>query len=181
MTPSFYIPRWFSRKQCHNLHVPARLMPWLFDSASLTAHLMCRCGPDFNVQVLSSLVQKPTVDESMALGIPVGRHALVRQVKLQCGDTPWVYARTVIPLKNRTGPLFPLTTLGNRPLGAVLFANKLMRRGQIEIASIPPWAEVFAENLAGMDENVWGRRSLFTLKKRKLLVSEFFLADLPTP
>ena len=179
MTCSFYLPKWASRRQCHSSHIPPKLTPWLFDTSSLTARLIDHCGKKFHVKVLSVDIEQPMKDESRALGLPFGQHALVRQVILHCGDSPWVYARTIIPLKNRTGPLFPLTGLGSRPLGAVLFSKKTMRRSQIEIASIPSCAGVFEGHLRDLPGKVWGRRSVFTLRKRKLLVSEFFLPDIP--
>lgn len=121
------------------------------------------------------------LSESRALGRPQQEIGLVRQVHLLCGDTPWVFARTVIPLPSLKGGLRRLTQLGNHSLGAVLFADPRLQRSPMEVARIEPRQRLYrrSRGTAIPDGNpVWGRRSVFHLQGNPLLVSEFFLPDL---
>jgi chorismate--pyruvate lyase len=71
-----------------------------------------------------------------------------------------------------TGRLHSLRHLDNRPLGALLFADPTMRRGAMEIGRIPATQVPGGQ---GGDARLWGRRSLFYLDGKPLLVSEIFL------
>jgi len=104
------------------------------------------------------------------------RSALVRQVLLCCGDTPLVYARTVIPVTTIKGAQRRYANLGSRPLGAMLFADRTMRREDVQVAVLPASHE--ANQFTRADESVWGRRSVFRVAGKPLLVSEYFLPDL---
>ena len=118
------------------------------------------------------------LNEAVRLGVSPDRMALVRQVYLLCDHRPLVYARTVIPLSTLSGPERHLACLGNRPLGAVLFAAPNMSRDEIEVACIRPGQRIFtrATNaLAVKPEAIWGRRSVFYLSGKPLLVNEVFL------
>jgi len=86
-----------------------------------------------------------------------------------------VYARTVIPVSTLTGAQKRLTFLGNKSLGAILFSDRTMERGEVQIARLK------AEQVkldSGTNEDIWGRRSVFTLSAKPLLVSEYFLPEL---
>lgn len=87
------------------------------------------------------------------------------------------------PTIDPAGALAPATLPENRPLGAFLFSHPDLQRGDIEVTqlaySTPPL------NLLPQDENcqresTWGRRSLFRLQGRPVLVSEIFLQSLLT-
>ncbi|VAW70108.1 Chorismate--pyruvate lyase [hydrothermal vent metagenome] len=168
------------RKRSHVFF--SRLEPvirsWLFDTGSLTARLIDHCDGGFSVKVLSVKRQVPTADEIMALGLIPGKLALIRQVILYCDDRPLVYARTVIPLSSLRGALRGLVLLGNKPLGAVLFADKSMRRKPLEVTLLKKGHPCYGWTQHKGSEPVWGRRSVFTLKGKDLLVSEFFLPGL---
>lgn len=166
---------WRKRKQCLTLRAPVHIADWLFDPSSLTARLISACDGRFRVEVLSVQRGLPRLDEMLALHMRERNQALVRQVLLYCNDTPWVYARTVIPLTSLRGPLRGLTRLGNKPLGAVLFANKTMRRSEIEVTRLMPQHPCYASMRQHGRQTIWGRRSVFHLHKKPLLVSEFFL------
>lgn len=101
--------------------------------------------------------------------------AWMREVYLWCGTERWVYARTVIPYTTLTGKLRRLRHLGTRPLGEVIFADTTMRRSAVEVARIEvPMAEQDRASRA-MNTSIWGRRSVFWLQQKPLLVCEFFL------
>ncbi len=161
--------------------VPEYLRDWLFDSSSLTARLVRWCGgtgPDaFHVRLLKQGADIPAPDEREPLHIGTGRKALIRQVKLYCGETPLVYARTVIPMTTLTGRQRVYGNLGTRPLGAMLFADKSMRRESVKVTCLAP-GHPFHELAGAGDEPLWGRRSVFYVGGKPLLVSEFFLPSL---
>jgi chorismate--pyruvate lyase len=174
--------QWRSYRHYRRSELPASLAVWLLDSASLTRRLQGLCGGGFRVRVLSQLRGRPRRDEAAALGMRRGALAIVRQVQLLCGTQPQVYARTVIPVSSLTGRVRRLVRLGTRPLGAMLFADRGMRRGDVELARIrdgePLYADAIRESGVGAGV-IWGRRSVFRVAKKPLLVSEFFLPGFP--
>lgn len=166
---------WSQRKRCFHLRPSVDISDWLFDPSSLTARIIATCKGRFSVRVLSVQRGLPRLDETLALGMRDRNQALVRQVLLCCDDEPRVYARTVIPLTSLRGKLRGLTRLGNKPLGAVLFADHTMRRSEIEVTRITAQHACYATMQTGSSVAIWGRRSVFRLYNRPLLVSEFFL------
>ena len=151
-------------------------MPWLFDASSLTARLIDLCGKDFTVRVISQHWQKIDSEEAAAMALQDGRSALVRQVFLCCGDRPLVYARTVIPRLTVQGARRRYANMGNRPLGAMLFSDRTMRREDVQVAELPASHE--ANKYIKSDGPVWGRRSVFRVSGKPLMVSEYFLPEL---
>ena len=134
------------------------------------------CGKDFSVRVISQQWQKLNAEEASAMSLKHVRSALVRQVLLCCGDQPLVYARTVIPVTTVHGAQRRYANMGSRPLGAMLFADRTMRREDVQVAILPVSHE--ANLFTRADEPVWGRRSVFRVAGKPLLVSEFFLPEL---
>ena len=169
--------RWFLRRQLFSKHVPADVKAWLFDPASLTARLKQKCRGDFRVELLSQSMQRPRLDECNALRIEAGTCALVRQVRLCCGHACWVYARTVIPASTLRGKQRIYGNLGSRPLGAMLFADRTMRRDEVVITCLAGGELPEGLGLEQADP-VWGRRSVFRVGGKALLVSEYFLPAL---
>ena len=134
------------------------------------------------MQVLSQVRDTPRLDEAQVLGMQPREMAIVRQVRLLCDGNPWVYARTVIPVTSLRGKLQRLAGLGTRPLGGVLFADPGMRRGIVELAELLPGHAVYAAATGHMRQRpaaIWGRRSVFRMSGKPLLVSEIFLPDFP--
>lgn len=150
----------------------------MFDSGSLTARLVKHCGGKFSVKLISIKRATPTPDEKFALGLDPRSQSVIREVLLCCDERPLVYARTIIPVSSLRGSLRGLALLGNRPLGAVLFADKLMQRKPVEITSLTAAHKCYSWTQNKGSEVVYGRRSVFILKGQKLLVSEFFLPEL---
>jgi chorismate--pyruvate lyase len=173
-------PKWFPARQRLRSTAPEVLWDWLLDAASLTRRLQLACGGRFSVQVLRQGWDRPLVSERRALGMARGGRAVIREVRLMCGDTPWVFARTVIPVRSLRGARRRLVHLGAKPLGAALFADPGLRRGEVEVARMGPGEQLFARAVgtAAASEAVWGRRSVFWLRGKPLLVSEIFLPAL---
>jgi chorismate--pyruvate lyase len=174
-------PIWRLRRQLTAAEVPANVADWLFDSGSLTSRIIAACPGRFHVQVVSQGWQVPMRNEVSRLGMRRGRLALVRQVYLFCDDTPWVFARTVIPRATLRGKQKYLARLGNKPLGAALFADPSMQRAELEVTRLSRAQSL----LSAIDTNpfdsttcIWGRRSVFYVGHKPLLVAEFFLPPL---
>ena len=104
------------------------------------------------------------------------RSALVRQVLLCCDEQPLVYARTVIPITTVQGAQRRYSNMGNRPLGAMLFSDRTMRREEVQVAMLSREHE--ANQYTRTNERVWARRSVFRVSGKPLLVSECFLPEL---
>lgn len=174
---TFCEPVWRRREQLLGELPPIR--DWLFDNGSLTRGLQRACeNGGFRVEVLDQRWQRPQLNERRRLAMPARQLALVRQVYLYCGDQPCVYARTIIPRETLSGAQRHLAVLGNRPLGAVLFADPCMHREPMEFARLQAGDRLFAAAVQRLPQPpgvIWGRRSVFYLAARPLLVNEIFL------
>jgi chorismate--pyruvate lyase len=171
-------PVWRRHEMLMHHEVPAEIAPWLFEQGSLTRRILLHCNNKFRVEVLSQKWQRPMLNEALRLDAHPEHYALIREVLLYCGDTPWVFARSVLPRKTLTGPRRFLGKLGNRPLGEILFSDPNIMRDDLEIAEIKKGQRMYrcaTECLHNPPDFVWGRRSVFYLHKKPLLVNEVFL------
>ena len=162
-------------------HVPADIAPWLFDEGSLTRRILFHCKDKFRVEILSQEWKRPMLYEAFRLGAHPEHLALIREVLLYCGDTPWVFARSVLPRKTLTGRRRFLGKLGSRPLGEILFSDPNIERDDLEVAKIKKCQRMYScatNALFDAPEYVWGRRSIFYLHKKPLLVNEVFLPSI---
>ncbi len=159
-------------------HWRGRLSPlvrdWLLDEGSLTARLQALSGGDFRVQRLAQGWQRPLPQEARRLGQAPWRHALVRDVLLIGSGQPWVYAHSVIPGDSLNGRLRYLRRLGSQSLGAALFRDPGLQRGEFELAHLPGDHPFIPAHLHQAGP-VWARRSRFLLYGQPLLVCEVFL------
>lgn len=136
---------------------------WLFDSSSLTKLLIQKSAGDFRVEVCGEeWVLLPDQAVRSCFGPLASEHRFwSRKVALVGNDTPWVLAHTLIPEFSLASPLKHVLELNEKPLGEYLFSHPELIRGGIDIT---PTAE-----------NAWGRRSLFYLFEKPIMVAEFFL------
>ncbi|MDB2594521.1 chorismate lyase [Porticoccaceae bacterium] len=168
-------PAWRRMISVSDYTVPGQWRLWLSDTGSLTQRLIDACNGELTVQVLRQNLGVPRLSERRALGLPQRRQALIREVILLGGGIPWVYARSIIPLSTLTGRLRRLRQLDNRPLGALLFSEPSMCREPVEIACYT--SAQMPTALVAKQSTMWGRRSVFRLHNKPLLVSEIFLPD----
>ncbi len=164
-------PRW--RRLAH-LALPGRqsLRAWLGDRGSLTAQLLRLSGGNLQVRILRQRWAIPSALELRALGLSRPTLTLVREVVLQGRGQDWVYARSLLPATSLVGPLRHLRKQDTSPLGAFLFSQPQLARSPMEVALLQP--EQLPQQLA-RGQRLWGRRSIFHLNARPLLVSEVFL------
>ena len=168
-------PSWRSYLRAPSSAVPPALRSWLLDQGSLTQRLVDASHGNFRVEILKQCTERPRLSELRALNMNLSAKALVREVLLFGNNEPWVYARSILPLTTLVGPLRRFRKLDNRPLGALLFNDPTMRRGPMEIACITPANSRLPEQVSQFAEPLWGRRSVFFLSGKPLLVSEIFL------
>jgi len=166
--------------------LPPLLRPWLTDPASLTARIKARCGR-FAVRVLRQGLGQAQRDEAAVLGLRPGERVWVREVLLMADGRPVVFARSLLPRANVRGAWNLFHGLGARPLGAALFADPAIARSPLTCARLDRRdaryhraSAVLASTTSagGLGHDLWGRRSLFRLHGRALMVSEFFLPRL---
>jgi chorismate--pyruvate lyase len=124
---------------------------------------------------------RPLYSEGQVLRLRRGGATLIREVELLCDQSPWVFARTVIPATSLKGSARRLASLGERPLGAVIFSDPKVRRGMTQLARLLPRHPLFAAATVHVEtkpKELWGRRTLFYLSGRPILVNEIFLPEI---
>lgn len=157
---------------------------WLQDRGSLTRRIQDRCG-QFRVQRIFQSFSRIYGDELDVMGLRASELAMVREVYLYCGNTPVVFAHSVVAHKNLRGAWRGLSGLGNKSLGTVLFTNPRIKRTPLEFKKVSRGHFLYDRACAGLSSrpaNLWARRSLFTLHGQSILVTEVFLPailDLP--
>ncbi len=156
-----------------------RYHDWLIQTGSLTRALQARCQA-FNVWRIRQELDLPFPDEFAALDIPQGRPSIIREVLLNCAHQPLVFAHTVLPSAGMRGPWRALATLGNRPLGAALFADPRIQRFPLNYRCLNrhhPLHRAAVRAAGPLPDMLWGRRSLFALLGHRILVTEVFLPE----
>lgn len=166
---------WYPRRQlAPQCRPPRALHQWLDDEGSLTARLIARSGGHFQVEIVRQYLGRPRLDEQQVLGMSRPTQALIREVFLCGKGERWVFARSVLPLSSLTGALRHLRKQHTRPLGAFLFRQPALQRSPIAVRAFRPDDSYLPAGLASTS-SLWGRRSVFSLQGKPLLVSEVFL------
>lgn len=155
----------------------ARLRRWLVDRGSLTRRIQLRCSA-FRLDVISQRMASARPDEAAIIGLKPGLRCLQREVTLNCGPHPVIFAHSVAPFRTLKGPWRMLGGLGARPLGAALFADPCVQRHPLHFRQVGVHHALYrrAAGLIGaLPPTLWARRSLFVLANAPLLVTEVFL------
>jgi chorismate--pyruvate lyase len=163
--------RWFNVKSKHHELLDSALpsvKPWLLAQGSLTQQLRSFAGGQFKVLPLHESLQHPKADEIKQLRIKRSQRVWVREVLLYGNDkSPWVHARSVMPLPTLRGSGRRLKLLKNRSLGSVLF-----ERGGVQ--RVPKYQQRKSRELSKLTEG-WTRRTTYVWHNKVLLVQETFL------
>ncbi|HHJ39700.1 MAG: hypothetical protein AXA67_00715 [Methylothermaceae bacteria B42] len=164
-------PLWRDDRLPKTSGIPGGIRSWLEESASLTARLRAATG-EIRVEVKKQGWGRPFLSEASQLGLPWGRLAWVREIILSGAGRPLLLARTIAPQSTLAGAGSQFTRLGTRPLGEVLFTSPYIWRERLEWTRLP--AGIW--KLPGLQPlPQWGRRALYRVSGRPLLVSEFFM------
>jgi chorismate--pyruvate lyase len=167
----------YSREQW--LKKPFLCQPYhaqLIDNGSLTVYLQQRYD-DFQVKFVRSFQEKAISEEAKLLGFKTCQHVLIREVILVGNRKPVIYAHSVLPLTSLRGEWLGLRYLGNKPLGAALFANPKVKRTPLTFKKLSRYHPLYkhaAKHLVHQPEFLWARRSIFSLNCAKILVTEIF-------
>ena len=139
---------------------------WLKGNQSLTK-LLIENSKTFEVSVIDERIAKPHAMESRKLDLSNTEEVRVREVVLYCDDKAAVYARSIIPLAALQGMGSQLDTLGNKPLGHLLFKN-----AKVDLET----SEVAQTIINGNSR--WARRTNYCFNQCDILVSEYFLFEM---
>ncbi len=153
---------------------------WLINHESLTARLQKRYA-QFAVHTLRMQQAQVNQDEFSLLHIKRSQVATIREVLLYGNQQAVVFAHSVIPRNARRGPWHHLARLGNQPLGALLFANKQIKRTPLCYKKLSRNHVLYQKAVAQMQyapAYLWARRSVFYLNCVTILVTEVFLPTL---
>lgn len=168
----------------HVNHVRAssKMADWLSNRDSLTERLIAH-SQQFRVQRLYQGRGLCLQDEFAQIDLSRVEQVVEREVLLCCDEVPVVYAHTILPLHANAyqWPLF--ASLGNRSLGTTLFSDPLVQRGPLQYARLRP-AHPLMRRIGKLalfelseigESHLLARRSVFTRRGSKLLVTEVFL------
>ena len=152
----------------------------MIDDGSLTARLKARYT-DFAVRPVLLKNAKAFTDES-ALARLESQSACVDSRGFVDGkNQPVVFAHSVLPHASLRGAWHRFGKLGNKPLGAALFANPKVKRTPLEykkLSACNPISMRVAEHLTNITKSVVGTAFIFSLNCAKILVTEVFLEQL---
>ncbi|MEE9356046.1 MAG: chorismate lyase [Methylococcaceae bacterium] len=172
-------PNWKKNRLGSYQSIPGDIQSWIYEKKSLTQRLKKHYGQTFAVNVVYQDWAKPYLSESMQLYESNRHYCLVREVVLLAGETPLIMARTIIPRSTLQGSQRILSRLGNRPLGEVIFSYPKLQRLALDVAQLDSSHQCqVPENFTDQPDQVWGRRTLYSISGRHLLVCEFFLPGL---
>ena len=162
------------------LNCPADLAPWLRDRGSLTRRIQQRCT-QLEVRASCTGLARIALDEAALLGVMPQQLAYSREVFLYANNNPVVFAHSALARTHLRGTWSVLLRLGNKPLGAVLFAHPLVKRKSLSYKRLHhkhPLYQRAAQVLNKLPHSLWARRSLFYLHDAPLLVTEIFLPEI---
>ena len=172
--------RW-QNKDIAKIHInDKKLYPFIFHTGSLTRYIQQQCNGNFNIEIKSESWQFPMSDEAQLIKTGNREHTFIRESWLKCDDKTLVYARTIIPRKTLTGKYKKLTTLGNKPLGEILFTDKTSYRSGMRYAKVSKDCALYSQvfNTNNVNSILWARQSLFFIKNKPLLIIEVFLPEI---
>ena len=154
-----------------------RVKKCLLDNGSLIQYLEDKIAVKISPLLKNQRWNKPCPAESKILRLRSGGYGFIRETLLISDKQPLVFARTVIP--PNTLPHTPkLTYFGEKPLGHLLFSNKYTYRKTIAIGTLKKLPTVNGQTpCQSTDGVIWGRRSIFYIKSKPLLLTEILLPE----
>lgn len=156
---------WQPLSEVVSLSINAPLRDLITHAGSLTSRLRDLCSGGFNLQLLGERNRQDAP-------------GLLREVLMLCGNSPWVFAQTVIPQSTLAD--YPwLSELGNRPLGDSLFERPHVVRDGLFVACLAPGHALYERavrdaGLATSPDGLWARRSVIRILDSELSINEVF-------
>jgi len=163
-------------------HPPPNLREWLTLGTSLTTTLRERSN-HFTVRKLHQHLAFPLPDECDVLNLPHHEQVHEREVLLYCDGAPVVFAHTVMPFLNAHADWPAFHDLGEQSLGALLFDDPLVTRGDLQFTHLPSkhllqqriYSALPSEQI---ESRLHARRCLFQRNHSRMLVTEVFLPSI---
>jgi chorismate--pyruvate lyase len=169
-------PLWRENRLGTRHTLPENVQSWIYEPGSLTQRLRDYYGDAIAVKIMLQKWNTPFLSERRLLDLPENKYSLIREVLLHADGKPLILARTIIPASTIKVAKSNLAHLGTRPLGEVIFSYPKLERIQMDVALIdPPTWTPSATAEGHIDQPIFGRRTVYTIAYRKMLVSEFFL------
>jgi chorismate--pyruvate lyase len=171
-------PLWLENRQGLRHKLPGNVQSWTYESGSLTQRLRNFYGDSVAVKILLQRWNTPFLTERRLLKLPEHRNNFTREVLLHVNGKPLILARTIIPAATIKAAKSNLSRLGNRPLGEIIFSYPKLERIAMDVALInpPTWTQSALVE-TGIDQPIWGRRTVYAIAHKQMLVSEFFLPE----
>lgn len=169
---------WRPFSQLLTCKAPSHLRAWLMLSGSMTDYLRGVSHNTLQVKILNQSWGKATLSECKALGLPYPSLTYIRETVLYAYGKPWMYGRSIFPIKSLTGKnKFLLKALDHRPLGDLLYRDPNLLRGKFEFNYYTKTTKysVLDLFLKKNSHDLWARRSVFSFNKKPLLVTEILL------
>lgn len=169
-------PLWQENQQGTRHKLTKAVQSWTYESGSLTQRLRANYGDTVAVNVLFQQWRVPFLTERKLLRVHEQRVCLIREVLLHANGKPLILARTILPAATIKVANRSLSHLGTRPLGEVIFSYPQLERIAMDVTLINPseWTPTALE-IADIKQAIWGRRTVYAIKHRQMIVSEFFL------
>lgn len=157
--------------------LPFKTAEWLLEYGSLTERLETEFG-----SVCVNIIEEGNSslsDYDKQFFHSKKRESFVRKVILSADDRPLIFAKTIV-----SGKIQAIEQLGNKPLGKILFSNKLLQRSRFRVRKIDKKDPLITANNLPLEETglkyLWARQSLWVNKNEdmELLLYEVFLPGL---
>lgn len=171
-------PLWLENRQGLRHKLPENVQSWTYESGSLTQRLRSFYGDAIAVKILLQRWHKPFLSERRLLKLPGHQYSLIREVLLYANGKPLILARTIIPAATIKAAKNNLSHLGNRPLGEIIFSYPKLERMTMDVTLINPftWTQPALAEVT-INQPIWGRRTVYAIAHKQMLVSEFFLPE----
>jgi chorismate--pyruvate lyase len=169
-------PLWLENRSGIRHTLPENVQSWVYESGSLTRRLRDYYGDTIGVKVLLQQWNTPFLTERSLLDLQENRYSLIREVMLHADGKPLILARTIIPERTIKVAKSNLAHLGSRPLGEVIFSYPKLERIEMDVTLIVPstWKPSIIDAIH-INQSIFGRRTVYSIAQRQMLVSEFFL------
>ena len=130
----------------HRRYLRALAAGWR-TTARLLSLIQERCHGVFQVKPIFQSLASASIDELAVMNLRRKELALIREVYLYCGNTPLVFAHSVVARKDLRGAWRSLSGLGNRSLGTVLFTNPVVKRTPLRFRKLTSGHPLFEHAL----------------------------------
>lgn len=182
---------WINISNVDEDYISPSVREWIKKPFILSQALKRVCE-NFSVKISDQSVKPLYSEEIAALKCYGFESGYVRETYLGDPSNPLVYARVSMPESTYNAYKEQLDALGTKPIGETLLYNDpSFTRSEFEVKQLSENDELLFDALVHHEfyraaiakdaerNELWARRSVFTLKGHPLLVTEVFMPDIP--